>query len=273
MKILRCLFLLSAVSITAGCSTLNSSSDFSDAVQSIKERSNYVEVAAKTIIPDTQALVGANLVRSELTYTSVQPIGESNLTKKSTIDMTVTFFKSYDVFHSASVLGQTVALDNSKPMAETCSEHCTVTQWVSFPFSERELAEFSGENVNFTITSGNNNIVEVSVPKAYFEAIEQEADTLIARNQSTQPYVNQTPEVIKVNDSAPASKALEMTQYWYAKASAQDIDKFSQFAISNRKGVVQKLESTSQELNMMQYWYSEASEIERSQILQWLISQ
>lgn len=273
MKILRCLSLLSAALVTVGCSTLDTSSEFSDAVDSIKERSNYVEVYAKSITPDTRALVGANLVKSDLTYVSVHNRGEKPLSKQSTIDMSVSYFKNYDSFHTAVLNGKSIKLDNFRPTSETCTEHCTVTQWLRFPFSQQTLKQFDGKNVTFTISSGKRNTVEVTVPKAYFEAVEREGLAVVAggaesaRSQSSQGQ--SSTQSLPVNDS----KSIEMVQYWYDKATPEEKEQFAQFAIKNRKGGVQTVTSESQSYNMLQYWYSESSQEERSQVLNWLINQ
>ena len=261
---------MSVASITIGCSSLDTSSDFSDVVNSIKERNHYVEVYAKSIQPDTKSLVGADLVKSELTYTSVQSKGEKKLSKQSSIDMSVSFFKNYDTFHTATLNGKQVELDNFRPTSETCTEHCTVTQWFRFPFSNENLEQFKGSDVTFTISSGKKNTIEVVVPKAYFEAVEQEGLSIITSNTAA-VALSSTPVVDKT--SINESKTTDMIQYWYDKSSTQERELFAQFAIKNRKGVVETSKSDSQSYNMLQYWYSEADQKERSEILQWLINQ
>lgn len=271
MKILRRLFLLPVALGTVGCSTLDTSSEYSDAVKSIKERSNYVEVYAKSITPDTKALVGADLVKSELTYISVHNKGAKPLSNQSNIDMAVTYFKNYDSFNSVDMHGKVQALENFRPISETCTEHCTVTQWIRFPFSEQTLNQFDGSDVIFTISSGKKNTVEVVVPKAYFEAIEQEGRATVAGNTAVLVSTSSAnaASINPTNDS----KSIEMVRYWYEKASPQEQELFAQFAVKNRKSIQSLESSDSQSYNMLQYWYSEASKEERSEILNWLINQ
>lgn len=271
MKILRRLCLLPVALVTVGCSTLDTSSEYSDAVKSIKERSNYVEVYAKSIIPDTRALVGVDLVKSELTYVSVHNKESKPVSKQSNIDMSVTYFKNYDSFNSVDLNGKVMEIENFRPTSETCTEHCTVTQWFRFPFSKQTLNQFDGRNVTFTISSGKKNTVEVAVPKAYFEAVEQEGRATI-EGRSTNVAHESTKTLASI-DSINDSKSIEMVRYWYKKASLQEQELFAQFAVKNRKSVQSLESSDSQSYNMLQYWYSEASKEERSEILNWIINQ
>ncbi|PMH40977.1 hypothetical protein BCU68_04675 [Vibrio sp. 10N.286.49.B3] len=272
MNVVKSLFIASTVLTAVGCSTLDSSSDFSDAVQSIKERSNYVEVKAKPITPMMKARVGADLVRSELSYVAMQAKNETQLSKSSHIDMSVSFFKSYDLFHSVIIHGETVKIQSLRPTSETCTEHCTVTQWFTFPFSASSLDQFQGSNVQLLLTSGKKNIIEVEVPKAYFSAIENEASSLVAKNDTVKQqgygFIHNS-----VDSTLDATKNIEMTQYWYNQSSVQEKEQFTQYVFDNRKGVTSDLTSDSQALTMMSYWYLEASADERTAILQWLIKQ
>ncbi len=69
------------------------------------------------------------------------------------------------------------------------------------------------------------------------------------------------------------SQALEMVQYWYARAAESEQQIFSDWAFLNRKTVSEALSGDSQPLNMLGYWYAEAEQNDRVAILKWLLEQ
>ncbi len=68
MKKYRTSLLVSSVILVSGCSTLDSSSSFEDVARTVKERQNFVQVVAKDIMPDTQAVIGSDIIKSSLFY-------------------------------------------------------------------------------------------------------------------------------------------------------------------------------------------------------------
>ncbi|MBF4307123.1 hypothetical protein EAY09_22135, partial [Vibrio anguillarum] len=85
------------------------------------------------------------------------------------VDMNVTYFKNYDQFDTVTYSSQKFQVETYRPLAETCTEHCTTTQWFKFPLSQEYIHQLSSDSVVFTLTSSTGKSqVEFSVPKAYF---------------------------------------------------------------------------------------------------------
>ncbi|PWI34416.1 hypothetical protein DI392_04710 [Vibrio albus] len=80
-------------------------------------------------------------------------------------------------------------------------------------------------------------------------------------------------QALKVTKQQNSSQALEMIQYWYAKASDKDRETFINWAFQNRKTISEPLMWENQPAKMLGYWYTEAAEKERSGILGWLLQQ
>ncbi|WP_165310598.1 hypothetical protein [Vibrio ziniensis] len=256
------LFMATVVTLN-GCSTLDSSSSFNDVVKSVKERQNYVQIVAKEIMPDSKAVVGADVVKTSLFYVG-NFAKEVNLdVKESYVDMNVTTFKNYDRFDSVMVNNEHTPIVDYRPQAETCTEHCTVTQWFQFPLSETSISQFKGDKVEFTLSSKTNkNVVTFSLPKAYFDAVNNEA--VYAMSKKSQQVT--APTEVK-------SKSLDMVQYWFNEGSAEQQKQFSDWAFSQRTSVTNMIQSESKAVEMMAYWYDKANKAEKSEILSWLIHQ
>ncbi|EPR4992431.1 hypothetical protein ACU6DI_001444 [Vibrio navarrensis] len=267
MKLLRSLSLISISLLVIGCTTLDSNSDFEDVVKSTKERSSYVELQAKSIQPDTQALIGTNLVKAELFYLAVMPKSHSASVRDSKIRMSVSYFKSYDSFKSANLLGNDIELVDYRPTAESCTEHCTVTQWFEIPVQQGFFNKFEGSMVTFLLSSGPKHSVNISVPKAYFSQVEKEGEFILGKDTGGERGINvSTP-------SKSETRSTEMVKYWYDKASELEQKEFINYAFINRDGIVEKVSGETPAMNMMVYWYGEATLQERKMLLKWLISQ
>ncbi len=252
----------------AGCSTLDSSSSFDDVAKSVKDRHNYVQVIAHDITPDTQAVIGADVIKSSLFYVGNFAKQANTEVKSSYVDMQVSSFKNYDRFSSVIIDGESLSLTDYRPQAETCTEHCTVTQWFQFPLSEQTLAKVDGESVQFTLVSGTkNNMVKFIVPKAYFLAVEQEAQYTIHKQPSNAAQAETLPLALN------GSKSQDMVQYWYGEGSIADKKQFTDWAFSQRTTVTQMIQTDSKPVEMMVYWYDKANKTEKSHILSWLINQ
>ncbi len=271
MNKLRALLVVSAMVASAGCSTLDSSSNFDDVVKTSKERRHYTQITTKPITPQTHAIVGADVVKAQLHYVGIYPHDSIDIDKvaSSTIAGEVTFFKSYDHFETVNIAGRKMALNSDRPMAETCTEHCTVTQWFSFPFTHNELAALPNDQVEFTLSSATGkNRVKFMLPKQYFLSAEQEANYL--RNSDTTQLTNQTPQQ---KQSDGKQRSLEMVQYWYQQADGGQQEQFKDWAFAHRSVVSEQLKTDQQALNMLSYWYANASVDERKTILTWLLTQ
>ncbi|MFV0447727.1 MAG: hypothetical protein ACK5MF_04555 [Vibrio sp.] len=267
MTINKTSLLASAILLLSGCSTLDSSSAFDDVASSVKERHNYVQVVAKDIMPDSHAVTGTDVVKSSLFYVG-NFAKESNVdVNESYVDMNVTTFKSYDRFDSVTVNNEQTLIVDYRPQAETCTEHCTVTQWFQFPLSEASISQFKGDKVEFTLASKTKkNVVMFSVPKAYFNAVKQEAAYVMNKQPQQAVAVTTLPAEIK-------SKSQDMVQYWFNEGSAQEQKQFADWAFSQRTSVTKVIQTESKPVEMMAYWYQKATKDEKSEILSWLIRQ
>ncbi|PNH92987.1 hypothetical protein [Vibrio diazotrophicus] len=267
MKKNKTSLIISTVLILSGCSTLDSSSTFDDVASSVKERHNYVQVVAKEIMPDTKAVTGADVVKSSLFYVGNFAKEANADVKGSYVDMSVTTFKSYDRFDNVTVSNESNPIVDYRPVAETCTEHCTVTQWFQFPLSEEKISQFTGDEVEFTLASKTDkNVVQFSVPKAYFEAVKNEAAYAMSKQPQQVVPVTTLPAEIK-------SQSQDMVQYWFNEGTAEEQKQFADWAFSQRTSVTNMIKTDSKPVEMMAYWYDKASKAEKSEILAWLIRQ
>ncbi len=268
MKNYRTSLLVSSIVLVSGCSTLDSSSAFEDVARSVKERHNYVQVVAKDFTPDSEAIVGSDVIKSSLFYVGNYPKGSETQVHNSYVDMNVTSFKSYDSFSSVTFNGKSIDIKEYRPQAETCTEHCTVTQWFQFPLANETLASMSDDSVSFTLsTNTDKNVVKFSVPKAYFEAVKKEAEYAMANQPKNTVQAETLP--IKMNES----KSQDMVQYWFSEATTEEQKQFADWAFSQRTSVTNMIQAESKPLEMMAYWYDKASKTEKSNILSWLLRQ
>lgn len=259
------LVMASVMAGLSGCSTLSSTqTDFTDVVNEVKEKGSYVEVEGKTIHPSVKSMKGIELVNSELSYTAIIPKSNATVSATSNVQLDVSYLKNYESFVSISVNGEKPQkIKNLLPISETCAEFCTQHQVLSVPLSNQQLNAINSKDVTFDLYADSRNHARLAVPKGYFEAI-----------------LSQSNQINRVHDlkAAPTAqalqtKAVEMLEYWYGKASKTEQEAFVKFAFDNRKGEVATLASESQTVKMMHYWFSEGSSDERKQMLTWLIAQ
>ncbi|MBF4349709.1 hypothetical protein EAY19_27080, partial [Vibrio anguillarum] len=117
-----------------------------------------------------------------------------------------------------------------RPLAETCTEHCTTTQWFKFPLSQEYIHQLSSDSVVFTLTSSTGKSqVEFSVPKAYFLAVIDEANFTLGSSM--------IPSSITHSVQEQATKPIEMVQYWFTEADVNDRKIFENWAFSNRDNI------------------------------------
>ncbi|MBF4349680.1 hypothetical protein EAY19_26935, partial [Vibrio anguillarum] len=92
--------------MAVGCSNLDSSSVFNDVAKNVKERHSYVQVVAKDITPGAKAILGPDIVKSELSYVGNFPKSEGVNIEYSYVDMNATYFKNYDQFDTVTYSSQ-----------------------------------------------------------------------------------------------------------------------------------------------------------------------
>ncbi|WP_278182551.1 hypothetical protein [Vibrio misgurnus] len=271
MNLFKTTILFSAITMAVGCSNLDSSSEFNDVAKEVKERHNYVQVVAKDIKPDAKAVLGPDVVKSELNYVANFPKAGAQNIGGSYVNMNVTYFKNYDQFDSVAYSAQQFKLETYRPLAETCTEHCTTTQWFKFPLSQEYIQQLNSDSVLFTLVSSTNrNQIEFSVPKAYFTAVIDEADFVTQRTMVQTTAVAAVPSQAVVE---PASKTNQMVQYLYSEATSAEQQEFANWAFANRAVVNQPLVSEHKLVIMMADWYQKADKADKAAILAWLISQ
>ncbi|EHU6503968.1 hypothetical protein KZG85_000407 [Vibrio cholerae] len=269
MNLFKTTILFSTITMAVGCSNLDSSSVFNDVAKNVKERHNYVQVVAKDITPNAKAIVGPDIVKSELSYVGNFPKAEGVNIENSYVDMNVTYFKNYDQFDTVAYASQKLKVETYRPLAETCTEHCTTTQWFKFQLSQEYIQQLNSDSVVFTLASSTDkNQVEFTVPKAYFLAVINEAKFAL---QGTD--VAPVAPIVAVQAQPTASKPNEMIQYLFGEASSAERQEFANWAFANRAEVAQPMVTQNKLVEMMADWYKKADKAEKASILSWLISQ
>ncbi|WP_051416067.1 DUF2057 family protein [Salinivibrio socompensis] len=252
------LLTLSGGLLMVGCASFDSSSQFNeDVAKSIKERRDYVQVVTKSITPDTQALVGGDIVKATSHYVANYSTSDADKAglASSKLITDVSFFKNYQKFNSVTINGETIDLENIRVTSETCTEHCVTTQHVAFPFSPDTAANWPESNVRFIFsTTGGGNRVQFSIPKAYFTAANEEAARVVGRRINPSVVANRS----ETNDKV-AQQPEAMVDYWYQKANETDRNAFADWAFANRDSNDVLPTTQSQSLQMMGYWYQQAT--------------
>lgn len=257
--------------LMVGCASYDSSSQFDDVVKSIKERHHYVQIATKSITPDTQALVGADIVKAASHYVGNYATGDVDKAElaSSKLITEVSFFKNYQEFNSVTINGEAIQLENMRVTSESCTEHCVTTQYVAFPLSPETVANWPESNVRFIFnSSGGGNRVQFSIPKAFFTAANQEAARVVGKRTNPSVVASGAETSEKVAQQPEA-----MIDYWYQKANESDRNAFADWAFANRDGSGTLPTTQSQPLQMMGYWYQQATPTSRKAILTWLLNQ
>ncbi|MCY9875377.1 VvgS protein [Vibrio natriegens] len=265
----KLIFVVAPIMLSA-CSALDSSSNFDDVVDSVNQRYDFVQVKSKAYNPATKAIKGPDVVQASMSIVANYPRTDKQ-PPASYISIEVATFESYDEYETVSINGQTLKLHVDQPSKSMCSEHCVVTQYLSFPISVDELSK--NVDLEFELRSATSRVVtDFSIAYGYLNSVQREALLQGTLNQATTKVASPVPTAPAVLTSS-LSKPEEMVRYWYKKASLQEQELFAQFAVKNRKSVQSLESSDSQSYNMLQYWYSEASKEERSEILNWIINQ
>ncbi|MGR5421466.1 hypothetical protein [Vibrio alfacsensis] len=255
--------------LLSGCTTLSADDDFSDAIRSVDKRADYVAIEAKSITPKENKGYGANAIKNISQVVANYPLTAALNVPESYVAVELNYMKAHSEYSSVMLNGKALDIKPYAPSDETCSEHCTITQYITFPI-DNDLIEKSAQNGLTYLLKTENDMSQLSfsIPAGYFQAILNEYKTESAVVSPVAPAPQ--PLLVAV---ALQSQSIEMTQYWYSEATLSEQEQFTQWAVANRKSIDNPLVSESKALDMMSYWYEKSSKEEKSQILMWLLSQ
>lgn len=248
--------------LLASCANFADDGDYSDAIQSVKERSNFIEIKGKAFSTDDILVGNSQILNSAANITAIFPKQSSAKVDSSYVAMSMTYFKSYNLYENAHYNGVTVPLKAYKVTSETCNDNCTTTQYVTFPVDMATLEKAKEEGLSYQVATANDSsIIDYKIPAGYIQAIFNEKNSHAVM---TQPQVLAASPVL--------SKPQEMVEYWYGEASDVEKEAFSSWAFQNRKQVSNDLKTTDKPSEMLDYWYKKASPQQRSAILSWLLT-
>ena len=253
--------------LMVGCTTLDSTSDFTDVVKRVESKQNYQIIVGKSLTPDALEVNGSQLVKSSLELNYVTPTQKKNV-PDSFIKMELQYFKNYNEFKTVMVEGSNkeVALKPYAASAETCSDVCTQTQYVRFPVSSQLLAQQPYQDLKFDVTASNANNITFSIPSGYIEAIVNSANSNVAPAVVAAPVAAATPVA-----HSSSSKAVEMTQYWFEQTPKEQRDDLLSWAVENRNSTKLTLTTDSKQQEMFGYWYGKATKEERKAVIKQLL--
>lgn len=253
------------VTLMAGCTTLDSKSDFSDVVAQVETKQNYYLVEGKLLTPEFEANQNTQLTQATLALNYIVP-NHQVAVPSSFIAMEVKYFKNYSSYKYVELEGKVIPLKALAPIAEACSDICTQRQLVKFDVPESVLKKAEQQGLNFALVSSEKNKVVLHVAAGYIKAIRSSA-----RNQSEHrlaPMSVETPvktEPVKADEQK--SKPQEMAIYWYDQLDKKQQQSVTNWAVSHRNSSNAKLKTTNQAEQMFSYWFNQASESEKKLIL------
>ena len=253
-----------SVVLLSGCSTLSSDDDFSDAIKEVTRKYNYVSIEAKDIVPIENQSVGASALKN-----TSQLVANYATSKKkfpsSYMAVELSYFKASYSYNSVVINGSERKIEPYSISTESCSEHCTATQYFTFPIDNNEI-ESAAQNGLTYVAKTKNEVSKLSftIPAGYFQAVLDEKNLQLLNN----PVISQPIAKVEISDTKP----VEMTKYWLDEASPVEQEQFTEWAFANRKTVNSKLTTSSKSLEMLSYWYEKASSEDKAQILTWLLN-
>ncbi|WP_019616721.1 hypothetical protein [Psychromonas ossibalaenae] len=246
--------------LLGACSSLSSEDDLSNAVEQVNIKPTYIEVVGKTLIPDNISGKNHGVVKSSLLITA-------NIAKKeqqapeSQLKMTLSYFENYKPYAYAVIDGQKIKIKEYAVATSVCTEHCTATQYFTFPVKNETLTAAAETELVFELKPNNGGkVLRFSVPGGYLNAITE---------GYKQNIIQPAPVVVKAETADPIAMSKEL----FIKASAAEKEQFTDWAFKNRKTISAELKSESKIVSMLEYWYQQASESQRAQILTWVIAQ
>jgi hypothetical protein len=249
--------------LLGGCSTLSVDDGFDDAISEVNQKYNYVSVVAKKVTPQDVTDGGSNTLKNS-TYVVANYAKNDKKTPNSFAKVQLTYFKNYDEFTHVGYNGKDSPLDAYKVSSSTCSEHCSVTQYFTFPIDNDDIQKSAKDGFTYTVkTPNNSNKLSFTIPAGYFQAIVNERSLYLDK-----PIKDVAPVTVITEQSKP----VEMTKYWFDEAKPLEQEQFTEWAFANRKSVTTPLASDSKSLEMLSYWYEKASEEDKAQVLTWLLN-
>ncbi|MGF1904094.1 hypothetical protein [Aliivibrio salmonicida] len=249
--------------LLGGCSTLSVDDGFDDAISDVKQQYNYVSIVTKKVTPEDVTLGGSNTLKNT-TYVVANYAKENRNSPESFAKVQLSYFKNYDEFTHVVYNDKDYPLDPYKVSSSTCTEHCSVTQYFTFPIDNSDIEISAITGFKYTVkTAGNSNQLSFMIPAGYFQAIENEKSLYLDVNHS----IKEMNKIKVVSDSKP----VEMTKYWFDESVAIEQEAFTEWAFANRKAVNSPLASSSKSLEMLTYWYEKSSVEDKSTILTWLL--
>ncbi|WP_339389470.1 DUF2057 domain-containing protein [Vibrio neptunius] len=250
--------------LMVGCTTLDSTSDFTDAVKRVESKQNYQIIVGKSLKPDALEVNGSQLVKSSLELNYVVPVQKKNV-PDSFIKMELQYFKNYSEFKSVTVEGinRKEALKPYAASAETCSDVCTQTQFVKFPVSSQFLEQQPYQDLVFNVAASNANNMTFSIPAGYIEAVVNSANYNVGTASVAVP--------VTIETDGNSSKAIEMTQYWFEQTPKEQRDELLSWAVENRNSSKVILTTNSKQQEMFGYWYGKATKEERKTVIKQLL--
>ncbi len=245
--------------LLGACSSLSSEDDLSNAVEQVNIKPTYIEVVGKKLIPDNISAENHGVVKASLVITANIAKNEQKA-PESQLKMTLSYFENYKPYVYAVVDGKKTKIKEYTVSTSVCTEHCTATQYFTFPVKNETLIEAAETELVFELEAnkGGKNL-RFSVPGGYLNAVTE------GYKQNIAPL-----DVVVVK---AAADPIEMSKELFVKASDMEKEQFSDWAFKNRKAVTAELKTESKVLAMLEYWYQQASESQRAQILTWVIAQ
>ena len=249
--------------LLGGCSTLSVDDNFDDAISEVTQKYNYVSVVAKKVTPQDITTGGSNTLKNT-TYVVANYAKKDKKAPDSFAKVQLSYFKNYDEFTHVGYNGKDYPLDAYKVSSSTCSEHCSVTQYFTFPIDNNDIQQSIKDGFTYTVkTPNNSNTLSFIIPAGYFQAIVNERGVYLDNPIKEIPAIHTTVD----------TKPVEMTKYWFGDATALEQEQFTEWAFANRKLINSELTTSSKSLEMLSYWYEEASVEEKASILTWLLNQ
>lgn len=248
--------------LLGGCSTLSVDDSFDDVISEVNQKYNYVSVVAKKVTPEDVTVGGSNTLKNT-TYVVANYAKNDKKTPHSFAKVQLSYFKNYDEFTHVEYNGKDTQLDAYKVSSSTCSEHCSVTQYFTFPIDNSDIQKSAKNGFTYTVkTPNNSNKLSFTIPAGYFQAIVNERSL----------YLDNPIKEEQIIHPAEETKPVEMTKYWFDDATTVEKEQFTEWAFVNRKSVTTSLEGNSKSVEMLSYWYEKASSEDKAQILTWLLN-
>ncbi|MCE4934945.1 hypothetical protein [Aliivibrio fischeri] len=256
-----------SILLLSGCSTLSSDDDFSDAIEEVTRKFNYVSIEAKDIVPIENKSVGASSLKNTSQLVAIYPTG-GRKAPSSYMAVELSYFKTSYAYDSVFINNEERKIKPYSVSTESCSEHCTSTQYFTFPIDNEEIVSSAKTGLTYVVKTQNDlSKLSFTIPAGYFQAVLNEKTLQLEHA----PSVIQQP-VAEVKVESKDSKPVEMSKYWFDEATVAEQEQFTEWAFANRKSISTQLKSDSKSVEMLSYWYEKASTEDRAQILTWLLN-